>query len=120
MNRPSAASAACLIAPASTVGAASAWPCVSVMNGAYRTFTTIRAAGRPPAASSPPAPVGQFACGQFACGQFACGQFACGQFARGQFACGQFARNRLGQALDLPGHLGPVRDVLLEGDFAPV
>jgi hypothetical protein len=46
VNRLSASAAACAITAGSEEGLASVTPCVSVMNGAYRTFTTIRRAGR--------------------------------------------------------------------------
>src|SRR5260370_42682601 len=51
-NRSSADAAAAEITPASELGEASVTPCVSVTNGAYRTFTTTRTAGRGPAARS--------------------------------------------------------------------
>jgi hypothetical protein len=46
VNRLSASPAARAITAASELGEESVTPCVSVMNGAYRTFTTIRSAGR--------------------------------------------------------------------------
>jgi len=46
VNRLSASAAACAITAGSEEGSASVTPCVSVMNGAYRTFTTTRSAGR--------------------------------------------------------------------------
>jgi Domain of unknown function (DUF1707)/Cell wall-active antibiotics response 4TMS YvqF len=45
-NRSSAESAASSITAASELGEPSVTPCVSVTNGAYRTFTTTRTAGR--------------------------------------------------------------------------
>ena len=46
VNRPSAEAAAASITAASELGEESVTPCVSVTNGAYRTFTTTRTAGR--------------------------------------------------------------------------
>ena len=46
MNRLSASAAACAITAGSEEGLASVTPCVSVMNGAYLTSTTIRSSGR--------------------------------------------------------------------------
>jgi hypothetical protein len=46
VNRSSASRAAASITAASELGDGSVTPCVSVTNGAYRTFTTTRIAGR--------------------------------------------------------------------------
>jgi hypothetical protein len=46
VNRPSASAAAAARTPASDDGTSSVTPWVSVTNGAYRTFTTTRTAGR--------------------------------------------------------------------------
>ncbi len=53
MNRPSASAAAAAITAASEDGDSSVTPWVSVTNGAYRTFTTTRSAGRGSDARSP-------------------------------------------------------------------
>ena len=52
MNLSSAASAAWRITARSLVGSASVWPWVLVKNGACRTLTTIRTAGRCSASTS--------------------------------------------------------------------